>query len=188
MLLTNQQKFLLDVLERLGCVRECQLVSFIRPVFCQRRPDIAPVLVTSCMRQLQRGNFGIRREGDIFLWRGAAVNPPLLEAVDVMTELSADGAPSAYRTGAPPTLLRFTVQDGESPAAFLVARYGDDISRVGLIEEERLILLFDGEGQPKPLPVSNKQFFAVRLETGKHRFFALNGSLGGDFDAHKEPV
>ena len=174
MLLTNQQKFLLDILKRLGCVRESQLVSLIRPVFCRQRPDIAPALVASSMRQLLRGDFGLRREGDVFLGRGAEANPALLESVDVMLELSAD-APSSYRTGTPPALLRFSVPDSNSPGAFLVARYGDDAARVELIPEERIILLFDGRGRPDPLPVSNKQFFAVRLESGKHRFFALDG-------------
>ena len=49
MLLTNQQKFLLDAVNRLGCVREDQLVDLIRPVFCQKRPDIAPALVHSAI-------------------------------------------------------------------------------------------------------------------------------------------
>ena len=173
MLLTNQQKFLLDVLKRLGCVRESQLVSLIRPVFCQQRPDIAPTLVASSMRQLLRGDFGLRQEGDVFLGRGAEANPALLESVDVMLELSAD-APTSYRT-APPALLRFSVPDRNSPGAFLVARYGDDAARMEPVAEERIILLFDGRGRPDPLPVSNKQFFAVRLENGKHRFFALDG-------------
>jgi hypothetical protein len=172
-LLTNQQKFLLDVLERLECVRERQLVSLIRPAFCRRRPDIASVLVTSSMRQLMRGNFNIHKEGDVFLRRNAETNPALLEAVDVMLELSSD-ALSSYRT-APPALLRFSVQEDKSLAAFLVARYGDDPARMELNPEERIILLFDGRGRPTPLLVPNKHFFAVRLETGKHRFFALDG-------------
>ena len=174
MLLTNQQKFLLDVLERLECVRERQLVSLIRPAFCQRRPDIAPVLVASSMRQLMRGNFNIRKEGDVFLKRNAETNPALLEAVDIMLELSAD-APRSYRTEAASALLRFSVQEDKSLAAFLVARYGDDPARMELKPEERIILLFDGRGRPTPLLVPNKHFFAVRLETGKHRFFALDG-------------
>ena len=174
MLLTNQQKFLLDVLERLGCVRENQLVSLIRPVFFRRRPDMASAVVAASMRQLMGGNFGVRKDGEVFLRRVAKPNPALLEALDVMPELSSD-APSSYRTGTPPAILRFCVQEGKSLAAFLVARYGDDPSRMGMAPEERLMLLFDGQGTPNPLPVPNKQFFAVRLENGKHRFFALDG-------------
>lgn len=173
MLLTNQQKFLLDILERLGCARESQLVSLVRPAFCQRRPDIAPTLVASSMRQLLRGNFGVRKDGDVFLRRGAEINPALLDAVDVMLELSAD-TPSSYQRAAP-ALLRFSVRENKSLAAFIVARYGDDPTRMNLTPEERIILLFDGRGHPTPLPVPNKHFFAVRLETGKHRFFALDG-------------
>ena len=173
MLSTNQQKFLLDILKRLGCVRESQLISLIRPVFCRQRPDIAPTLVASSMRQLLRGDFGLRQEGDVFLGRSSEANPTLLESVDVMLELSAD-APTSYRT-VPPALLRFSVPDRNSPGAFLVARYGDDPGLMDLTPEERMILLFDGRGRPEPLPVSNKQFFAVRLESGKHRFFALDG-------------
>ena len=174
MLLTNQQKFLLDAVNRLGCVREDQLVDLIRPVFCQRRPDIAPALVHSAMHQLRLCNAEIRQRGGVYLRSGTLVNPAVLEAVDVMLQLS-DCQPVEYRHGTAPVLLRFTVQSPESCSVFLVARYGDRLPGDMIAPADRIILLFDGQGTPKALPVSNKIFFAARQGDGKHRFFAPGG-------------
>ncbi|MBP5717763.1 MAG: hypothetical protein J6X53_02130 [Abditibacteriota bacterium] len=174
MLLTNQQKFLLDAAERLGCVREDQLVDLIRPVFCQRRPDIAPALVHSAMRQLRHCNVEIRQEGDVFLRSGAAVDSAFLEAVDVMLQLS-HCAPTEYERGTAPVLLRFTVQSLESISSFVVARAIDRLPERLIAPEDRMILLFDGQNRPAALPVSNKIFFAARQRDGTHRFFAPGG-------------
>ena len=174
MLLTNQQKFLLDAVNRLGCVREDQLADLIRPVFCQWRPDIAPSLVHSAMRQLRYCNAKVRREENVHLVPGAKVSYAMLEAVDVMLQLS-DCQPVEYRHGTAPVLLRFTVQSPELCSVFLVARYGDRLPADMIAPADRIILLFDGQGTPKALPVSNKQFFAVRQGDGTHRFFASGG-------------
>ena len=174
MLLTNQQKFLLDAVQRLGCVREDQLADLIRPVYCQWRPDIAPNLVRSAMRQLRYCNAEVRQQGNVYLRPGTALNAAALEAVDVMLQLS-NGQPADYTHGTPPILLRFSVQNAESFSAFLVARYGDYVPECVIAPTDRIILLFDGQSQPKALPVSNKQFFAVRQNDGTHRFFSADG-------------
>ena len=174
MLLTNQQKFLIDVVKKLGCVREDQLADLIRPVFCRRRPDIAPALVHSAMRQLRHCNVDIRQGGDVFLRPGVLVDSAVLEAVDVMLQLS-ECQPVDYGRGTPPVLLRFGIQSLESYSAFIVAQAAERLPDYLIAPADRIILLFDGQGQPTALPVSNKQFFAVRQGDGTHRFFALGG-------------
>ena len=174
MLLTNQQKFLVDAVNRLGCVREDQLVDLIRPVFCQQRPDIAPALVNSAMHRLLYCNAEIRQEGDVFLRPGMELNPAFLEAVDVMLQLS-HCAPTEYECGAPPVLLRFSVQSLDTFSAFLVAQSADCLPERLIAPEDRIILLFDGQSRPAALPVSNKIFFAARQGDGTHRFFAPGG-------------
>ena len=174
MLLTNQQKFLLDAVNRLGCVRDDQLADLIRPVFCQKRPDIAPGLVRAALRQLPLCNVELRQEGDCRCLPGTVPNAPLLDAVDVMLRLS-NCSPLDYRRGTPPVLLRFTVQDISSVSTFLVTRSGAVLPEDAVLPLDRIILLFDGRGRPKALPVSNKQFFAVRQGDGTFRFFARGG-------------
>ena len=174
MLLTNQQKFLLDAVNRLGCVREDQLVDLIRPVFCQRRPDIAPALVHSAMCQLRLCNAEIRQGGGVYLRSGTLANPAVLEAVDVMLQLS-HCTPTEYERGTPPVLLRFSVQSLESFSAFLVAQSVDRLPERLIAPEDRIILLFDGQSRPAALPVSNKIFFAARQGDGTHRFFSPGG-------------
>ena len=58
---------------------------------------------------------------------------------------------------------------------FVVATYEEELTDLQLGPYDRVILLFDGQGQAQPLSVSNKQFFAVRQENGTHRFFAADG-------------
>ena len=72
-------------------------------------------------------------------------------------------------------LLRFAIQSEKSYSVFLVAKAADRLPENVIAPEDRIILLFDGQGQPKALPVSNKQFFAVRQGDGTHRFFAPGG-------------
>ena len=173
MLVTNQQKLALEVLETLGGVRIDQLAAFLRPVFCAERPDIAPRLAAALIRQMRLRNVELCEEGDLVYLPKRKPQPALLEAVDVMLELS-DEAPVDYRLGRPPILLHFSVQE-QKVRLFVVVKYGTDLSAVELHHTDRIILLFDGKSQAQALPVSNKQFYAVRQSDGKHRFFALNG-------------
>ena len=173
MLISKQQKFLLDALERLGCARTDQLAGLIRPVFCAGKPEIAPRLVASAMRQLEYCNAEITRDGDVYTVPGEHVDYDGLQAVDIMLQLSS-GAVLDYRKGKWPVLLRFSIQE-QKVRSFAVASYGSWAAKAHFTPCERIILLFDGRGQPEALPVSNKQFFAVRQEDGTHRFFALDG-------------
>ena len=174
MLVTNQQKLALEVLENLGGVRLYQLAAFLRPVFCTERPDISPRLAAALIRQMRLRNMELCEEGDLIYLPKRKPEPELLEAVDVMLELS-DEAPVDYRLGRPPILLHFSVQE-QKARLFVVVKCGvDHLSPLELHHTERIILLFDGQSQAQTLPVSNKQFYAVRQSDGKHRFFALNG-------------
>ena len=173
MLLTKQQKFLLDALGRLGCVREDQLARLIQPVFCTEKPEIAQRLVHSAMRQMKYGNCGFRQEGNVFLYRNAGVDPQLLDAIDVMLDLG-DFALAAYYKPPKPVLLRFIVQ-GEKVRSFSIVQNGADMRGVELDRTERVIQLFDGRGQPSNLAVSNKTFYAMRQKDGRFRFVVRNG-------------
>jgi len=172
-LLSRQQKFMLDVLECLGCVREEQLVALVKTAFCAERPDVAPGLVSSAMRQMQCRNIDVKKEDGVYCLSGHQPDAQLLEAVDIMLQLSG-GAPLSFRRDRVPVLLRFSVQDRKI-RCFSVAAYSEELRHMEFPPLERIILLFDGPGRPRTLPVPNKQFIAVRQSDGSHRFFARDG-------------
>lgn len=174
MLITKQQQFILNALERLGGLREAQMVSLIRPVFCAEKPEVAPRVVAAALRQFSSYNVKLCDDGGVIHLQGTELpSGKMLEAIDVMLQLAGAGL-ADYWKGNPPVLLRFCVQ-GQKVRTFSVAGYGPDVFTAVFPPHERIILLFDGQSQPQALPVSNKQFIAVRQEDGTHRFFALNG-------------
>ena len=174
MLMTKQQSFLLNALERLGGLREAQMISLIRPVFCAEKPEVAPRVVAAALRQFSNCNVKLLDDGGVIHLQGTErPGEKLLDAVEVMLQL-AGVALTDYWKGNPPVLLRFCVQ-AQKVRTFSVAQYGTDVFTAAFPPHERIILLFDGQGQPQALPVSNKQFLAVRQEDGTHRFFAMGG-------------
>lgn len=174
MLITKQQRFILNALERLGGLREAQMISLIRPAFCTEKPEVAPQVVAAALRQFSGCNVRLCDDGGVIHLQGTELpDGKLLEAIDVMLQLAGAGL-ADYWKGNPPILLRFCVQ-GQKVRTFSVAGYGPDVFTAAFPPHERIILLFDGQSQPQALPVSNKQFIAVRQEDGTHRFFALDG-------------
>ena len=173
-LLSNQQKFLLEALETLGGANLRQLTELLRPVFCAKKPEAAPRIVDAAMRQMRCCNVQLCQNGDLFYFPSRCPSQQQLEAVDVMLELSSVGMLS-YRSGKPPILLRFSVQEDKKIRQFTVTTPGADVYGIEFYQAERIILLFDGQGTPHILPVSNKQFLAVRQIDGTHRFYTVDG-------------
>lgn len=174
MLITKQQRLILDALERLGGLRQEQIISLIRPVFCAEKPEAAPKIAAAARRQFSNCNIRLCDNGGVVHLQGAQrPNSELLDAIDVMLQLAGAGL-TDYWKGKAPVLLRFCVQ-AQKVRAFSVASYGPDVFTAAFPPHERVILLFDGQSQPQALPVSNKQFIAVRQEDGTYRFYALNG-------------
>ena len=159
MLISKQQRYMLDTL--------------VRQAFCRGKPEIAPRLVESAMRQLTLRNMELEEAGNVYRLRNEPNDPLLLEAVDVMLQLSGEKLPD-FRRGKAPVLLYFSIQEN-TVRCFTVANYSSELRGMDFPESERIILLFDGQGQPRTLPVSNKQFIAVREENGSHRFFSRGG-------------
>ena len=177
MILSEQQKFMLAAIQRLGCVRRDQLVALFRPAFCAESPGAEESVADSALYRLRCCCQQVRVSNDVWRMSNAKENRLLLEAVDVMIELSG-AKPLDYQKAQPPALLRFAVQE-QKIRRFVVAACGEDLTDLRLGPYDRVILLFDGRGQAQPLAVSNKQFFAVRQENGTHRYFAA-GHEGGN--------
>ena len=173
MLLSNQQKFLLDALDTLGGATLQQMTTLLQPVFCAEKPEAAPRIVNAAIRQMGLCNVELCRDGELVFLPGRRPGERLLEAVDVMLELSGAN-PLSYFLGKPPILLRFSVQE-QRVRLFAVIHPITDVYGVQFYQTERVILLFGGQDKTPVLPVSNKQFIAVRQEDGSHRFYAVDG-------------
>ena len=55
MLLTKQQKYLLAVLEKLGCAEQRQLAALLQKMFAFSLFDDAVRVTSACVRQMQMG-------------------------------------------------------------------------------------------------------------------------------------
>ena len=55
MLLTKQQKYLLAVLEKLGCAEQRQLAALLQKTFAFSSIDDAVRVTNACVRQMQMG-------------------------------------------------------------------------------------------------------------------------------------
>ena len=170
MLLTNQQKFLLEAIRRLHFARIDQLARLLMVPFRLDDQVRAERIVRGAMRQLQYGDGRVLINGNLVQQPGTMPDRKQLDAVDVMLQLS-DAAPLDYTLPMPPVLLRFSIQ-GTKVQIFSVLDGTANASLACFGPAERLIILLGKDEIAAPIPVSNKQFFAKRKEDGSYRFFA----------------
>ena len=175
MLLSIQQKYILDVLRKLGCIHRRQLETLVREKF--RRPDleISAARLDAMLRQLQAGTSNIFLDNELVCLSGASPDVLRLEAVDVMLEL-AEGSPADFTTQvARPAILRFSW--GDDLRLFTVAELSTPTrpAIAMLAHEKRVVWITAGGVPPANLILPPKHFFAARLEDGSHRFYGSNG-------------
>ncbi len=139
-------------------------------IFCAKKSEVAS---GRCMRQMKCCNVPLGQDVNLFNLPGRCPGPLQMEAVEIMLEIAGKEL-LEYRASKPPILLRFSVQ-GQKIRLFAVAAPRADLYGVELHQTERIIQLFDGQDKTYVLPVTNKQFLAVRQDDGSHRFFAMDG-------------
>lgn len=176
MLLSVQQKYILEALRKLGWVRSDQLHALVRGKF--QRPGFAvrEEHMSAMLRQLRSGLGDFHVDGGfVYLARGQP-DTARLEAIDIMLELS-EGAPQEFTVKVDsPRLLCFTL-GGDKLKLFSVARLSH-ISDSRLIQQERserIVWISDGGMPPEGLTLPPKHFFAARQADGSHRFYGSNG-------------
>lgn len=177
-LLSKQQKYILDCLNALSCLRKPQLEAMLKARFFPEGQPMREGWLDNQLRLLSYGNYElVREDGKVYL-PGRKNSSQTLEAIDVMLELSGGKPlePHIYASG--PVLLRFAV-DGPKPAVFAVA--GGDICTNGrgppvFGDSERVVIMLSPGERPPELPTANPIFYALRQENGKHRFFARNST------------
>ena len=176
MLLSVQQKYILDVLRKLGCVRKDQLHALVQGKFQSPDFEISAARMDAMLRQLRAGLGEFRMDGGfVYLARGQP-DALRLEAIDVMLELS-EGAPQDFGVKLDrPRLLRFAI-GGDKLRLFSVACLSG-AADPRLIQQERLeriVWISDSGVPPEGLSLPPKHFFAARQEDGSYRFYGSNG-------------
>lgn len=175
MFLSIQQRFILDTLKKLNCVRRRQLHALVRGQFQQEGFEVTQARMDAMLRQLRAGTADMRMDDGLVWLSNAQPDSRRLEAVDVMIELTG-GKPQEFGPSRePPRLLRFAYgDDGLRP--FTVASL--DAAPAELLKRgkaERIVWIADNGVPPKGLTLPTKHFFAARQPDGTHRFYGSNG-------------
>lgn len=176
MLLSVQQKYILDTLRKLGCVRQDQLHALVQGKF--QRPGFAvrEEHMSAMLRQLRSG-LGDFHMDDGFVYLARDQPDALrLEAIDIMLELS-EGAPQEFTVKVDsPRLLCFTL--GVDKLKLFSVAMLSHVSDTQLLQRERserIVWISDGGTPPEGLALPPKHFFAARQTDGSHRFYGSNG-------------
>jgi len=176
MLLSIQQKYILEVMRKLGCIHRRQLAMLVREKF--RRPDmeISDARLETMLRQLRAGNGNIRIDGEIISLLNVQPDALRLEAIDIMLELT-EGVPEDFSICVErPGLLRFS-WGGDNLRLFTVAALSTPVRPALeiLAQQKRVVWITTSGTPPEGLALPSKHFFAARQMDGSHRFYGSNG-------------
>ena len=169
MLLTKQQKYLLAVLEKLGCAEQRQLAALLQKMFAFSSLDDAVRVTNACARQMQMGGL-LQISDGIVSQCGEWAIPQRIEAIDVMLELSAAQPQDSYAVDQH-ILLRFSL-GGPSFKQLVIVSGSDPPPEYEIRQDEKIIVLLPDSAKPETFPYTRPVIFAIRQENGTHRFFA----------------
>ncbi len=175
MLLSIQQKYILDALRKLGCIRRRQLAALVREKFRCPDMEISDARLEAMLRQLRTGCGNFRIDGEYVSSPGVQPDALRLEAIDVMLELT-EGTPEDFSTRLePPGLLRFS--GGDDLRLFTVAALSSPSRSTveSLADRKCVVWLSAGGVAPEGLVLPPKHFFAAPRPDGSHRFYGSNG-------------
>ena len=169
MLLTKQQKYLLAVLEKLGCAEQRQLAALLQKTFAFSSIDNAVRVTAACVRQMQMGGL-LQIVDSIITQIRAHPSTQRIEAIDVMLELSA-AQPESFYAVDQHTLLRFSLGE-PSFKQFVIVSGSDPPPEREIRQDEKVIVLLPDGIRPETFSYTRPVIFAIRQENGTHRFFA----------------
>lgn len=153
MMLSVQQRFILDALRKLGCIRRAQLLVLTREKF--RRDDlvISEERLNAMLRQLRYGMGDFRLEGDLVKLSQKPPDAQRLEAIDVMLELTR-GTPLDFNARLRrPVLLQFMWEQSSVAAhpMTVAALPGMEPERTERLEQYRRAV-WSGSGRAAACP------------------------------------
>ena len=169
MLLTKQQKYLLAVLDKLGCAEQRQLAALLQKIFAFSSLDDAVRVTGACVRQMQMGGL-LQIADNIVAQVGEHPAAQRIEAIDVMLELSA-AQPEDFFAVDKHTLLRFSLGE-PSFKQFVIVPGSDPPPEREIRRDEKIIVLLPDGTKPETFSYTRPVIFAIRQENGTHRFFA----------------
>ena len=169
MLLTKQQKYLLAVLEKLGCAEQRQLAALLQKMFAFSLFDDAVRVTNACVRQMQMGGL-LQISNGLVTQTGGQPSPQQIEAIDVMLELSA-AQPESFSAVDQHILLRFSLGE-PSFKQFVIVSGSDPPPEHEIRQDEKIIALLPNSIKPEAFSYTRPVIFAIRQESGTHRFFA----------------
>ena len=169
MLLTKQQKYLLAVLEKLGCAEQRQLAALLQKTFAFSSLDDALRVTGACVRQMQMGRLLQITDG-LVAQTGGQPSTQQIEAIDVMLELSA-ARPENFYAVDKHTLLRFSLGE-PSFKQFVIVSGSDPPPEHEIQQDKKIIALLPDSIKPEAFSYTRPVIFAIRQENGTHRFFA----------------
>ena len=169
MLLTKQQKYLLTVLEQIGCAEQRQLAALLQKTFAFSSIDDAVRVTNACVRQMQMGGL-LQIADNIVAQVGEHPAAQRIEAIDVMLELSA-ARPENFYAVDKHTLLRFSLGE-PSFKQFVIVSGSDPPPERKIRQDEKTIVLLPDGIRPEAFSYTRPVIFAIRQENGTHRFFA----------------
>ena len=169
MLLTKQQKYLLVVLEKLGCAEQRQLAALLQKTFAFSSHEDAVRVTNACVRQMQMGGL-LQISDGLITQTGGQLNTQRIEAIDVMLELSATQPESFYAVDRH-ILLRFSLGE-PSFKQFVIVSGSDPPPEHEIQQDKKIIALLPDSIKPEAFSYTRPVIFAIRQENGTHRFFA----------------
>ena len=169
MLLTKQQKYLLAVLEKLGCAEQRQLAALLQKMFAFSFLDDAVRVTNACVRQMQMGGL-LQISNGLVTQTGGQPSPQQIEAIDVMLELSA-AQPESFYAVDQHILLRFSLGEA-SFKQFVIVSGSNPPPEHEIRRDEKIIILLPDSIKPEAFSYTRSVIFAIRQENGIHRFFA----------------
>lgn len=180
MLMSIQQKYILEVLHKLGCIRRTQLLVLVREKF--RRPDLVVTKerLDAMLQQMRCMTADVRLDEEFVFLHGKIPDARMLEAVDVMLELTEGTLRDFFRVEwQKPKLLYFfygAEKLSSVTIAHLTGTYVLDLTVVHDDTRGRVVWISDTGEPPNTLILPAGHFFAARLPDGKHRFFGSSES------------
>ena len=169
MLLTKQQKYLLAVLEKLGCAEQRQLAALLQKTFAFSSFDDAVRVTGACVRQMQMGGL-LQISDGLITQTGEQPITQQIEAIDVMLELSA-AQPESFYAVDQHILLRFSLGE-PSFKQFVIVSGSDPPPEHEIQQDKKIIALLPDSIKPEAFSYTRPVIFAIRQENGTHRFFA----------------
>ena len=169
MLLTKQQKYLLAALEKLGCAEQRQLATLLQKMFAFSSLDDAVRVTNACARQMQMGGL-LQISDGLVSPCGKQAFSQRIEAIDVMLELSA-AQPQDFYAVDRHILLCFSLGE-PSFKQFVIVSGSDPPPEHEIRQDEKIIALLPDSIKPEAFSYTRPVIFAIRQESGTHRFFA----------------